>query len=105
LVIEAKQRGEKEVNRNDDAGFKEGIFMTSVPFCSCPDHACPRNPVNHDKGCVLCVAKCLHENEIPTCFYRKIEPDMDRKQDYSFQGFARFVQKRIINQEEEADQQ
>ena len=52
--------------------------MSSVPFCTCPDHACPCNPVNHDKGCVLCVAKCLNENEIPVCFFRKIEPDMDR---------------------------
>ena len=69
--------------------------MSSVPFCTCPDHACSCNPVNHDKGCVLCVAKCLKENEIPVCFFRKIEPDMDRKQDYSFQGYAQFVRDRL----------
>jgi hypothetical protein len=66
-------------------------------FCSCPDHSCPNNPVNHDRGCVPCVAKCLGYNEIPSCFFRKIEPDMDRKQDYSFQGFARFAQSRLKN--------
>ena len=62
-----------------------------VLFCTCPDHECKNNPINHENGCILCVAKCLEENEIPTCFFRKIEPDMSRKQDYTFQGFANFV--------------
>ncbi|MDL2298130.1 DUF6485 family protein [Synergistaceae bacterium OttesenSCG-928-D05] len=68
--------------------------MSSVPFCTCVDHTCVRHPMNHDKGCTPCVAKCLAENEIPSCFFRKIEPDMDRKQDYTFQGFAKFVEDR-----------
>ncbi|WP_417029540.1 DUF6485 family protein, partial [Cloacibacillus evryensis] len=34
---------------------------------------------------------CLRQNEIPACFFRKQRPDMDRKQDYSFEGFARFT--------------
>ena len=62
-----------------------------VPFCTCPDHECKNNPINHEEGCILCVEKCLEENEIPTCFFRKIEPDMSRKQDYTFKGFAKFV--------------
>jgi len=48
--------------------------------------------VNHEEGCTPCVAKNLAEGCIPVCFYRKIDPDMDRKQDYSFKGFARFVE-------------
>ena len=62
-----------------------------VPFCTCVDHECRCNPLNHPHGCTPCIAKCLAENEIPVCFYRKIEPNMDRKQDYTFKGFANFV--------------
>ena len=42
-----------------------------VPFCTCPDTACPFHPSNHDKGCAPCVAKNLKEREIPTCFFNK----------------------------------
>ena len=65
--------------------------MTSVPFCTCVDHACSCHPVNHDRGCTPCIAKNLADGDVPVCLYRKIEPDMDRKQDYSMQGYARFV--------------
>jgi hypothetical protein len=65
--------------------------LSNVPFCTCADHECPYHPANHELGCTPCVAKNLDEGEIPTCFFRKIAPDMDRKQDYSIQGYARFV--------------
>ena len=61
-----------------------------VPFCTCVDHECRCNPINHPHGCTPCIAKCLAEKEIPVCFYRKIDPNMDRKQDYTFKGFDRF---------------
>lgn len=66
--------------------------MSSVSFCTCVDHECPMHPVNHDKGCTPCIAKNLNEGDIPVCFFRKLKPDMDRKQDYSVRGFARFVE-------------
>ena len=31
--------------------------MNAKEFCSCTDHKCPFNPVNHDKGCDLCISK------------------------------------------------
>ncbi|MDR1509214.1 MAG: DUF6485 family protein [Synergistaceae bacterium] len=65
--------------------------MESAPFCTCVDYKCVCHPVNHKNGCTPCVAKNLREEEIPVCFFRKIEPEMDRKQDYSVQGYARFV--------------
>ena len=37
--------------------------MGDVPFCTCTDHKCPNNPVNHDRGCTPCIAKCLHQGE------------------------------------------
>lgn len=33
--------------------------MTAKEFCTCTDHKCPLNPINHDRGCELCVKKCL----------------------------------------------
>ena len=33
------------------------------------------------------------KEEIPVCFYRTMEPNMDRKQDYTYKGFAAFVRK------------
>lgn len=68
--------------------------MSNVSFCTCVDHECPCHPINHDLGCTPCIAKNLDEEAVPVCLFRKIEPDMDRKQDYSFQGYARFVRDR-----------
>ncbi|OUP08442.1 DUF6485 family protein [Collinsella sp. An2] len=70
--------------------------MATAPFCTCTDHDCPFNPVNHDKGCTLCVAKCLKEHEIPTCFFRDVsEADLlpGDEQDWTYQGFAAHVLK------------
>lgn len=67
--------------------------MSEKHFCSCTDHKCPMNPVNHDKGCDLCVQKCLKLNEIPSCFFKKISLDRPENEDYTFKGFATFVEK------------
>lgn len=67
--------------------------MSEKYFCSCTDHKCPMNPVNHDKGCDLCVQKCLKLNEIPSCFFKKISLDRPENEDYTFKGFAAFVEK------------
>ncbi len=74
---------------------EEKMTITSawdnVNFCTCVDRECHCNPANCTLGCTPCVQKCLSENEIPACFFRKQKPDMGRKQDYSFEGFARFT--------------
>lgn len=67
--------------------------MSEKHFCSCTDHKCPMNPANHDKGCDLCVQKCLKLNEIPSCFFKKISLDRPENEDYTFKGFATFVEK------------
>lgn len=67
--------------------------MSEKHFCSCTDHKCPMNPVNHDKGCDLCIQKCLKLNEIPSCFFKKISLDRPENEDYTFRGFAVFVEK------------
>lgn len=66
-------------------------MTNSSPFCTCTDHACPMNPVNHDRGCSLCIAKCLKEDEIPSCFFKKIDNEHKPK-DYKFLDFAAWVE-------------
>ena len=56
-------------------------------FCTCKNTMCPLHPMNHDKGCAPCIAKNLKLNEIPNCFYDKVEGSEKRKGD-SFVDFA-----------------
>ncbi len=69
--------------------------MSSSDFCTCADHSCPFNPVNHDKGCNLCILKCLKANEIPSCFFKKLPVDLSGNSDWSFDGFAKLVKGEI----------
>lgn len=71
--------------------------MASVTFCPCVDYECSANPVNHDQGCTPCVQNCLQDRDIPVCFFRALEPDMEREQDYSYRGFAAFIEGRMGN--------
>ncbi|WP_429188502.1 DUF6485 family protein [Fusobacterium sp. PH5-44] len=71
--------------------------MEAREFCTCTDHKCPFNPVNNNKGCDLCILKCLKLNEIPSCFFKKISLEKPEKDDYTFKGFAKFVEKFYTN--------
>ncbi len=65
--------------------------MNLSPFCSCGDKNCPLNPVNHEKGCSLCVEKCLRQGEIPSCFFNAVSTAPVDHSDYSYNGFANHV--------------
>lgn len=67
--------------------------MNAKEFCTCTDHKCPFNPINHDRGCELCIAKCLKLNEIPSCFFKKISSEKPENDIYTFQSFANFINK------------
>lgn len=41
-------------------------------LCTCKDHQCPFNPVNHDQGCTPCIQKNLALGEIPSCFFNAV---------------------------------
>ncbi len=71
--------------------IREGVHRMAAEFCTCRDKACPLNPVNHDKGCTPCVAKCLREGELPSCFFNAVTPYRGPNADYSYEGFARVV--------------
>ena len=61
-------------------------------FCTCKDTKCPLNPVNHDKGCSLCISKCLHDGEIPSCFFNAVS-ETGKRTGYTYKDFAEYVLK------------
>lgn len=63
----------------------------AAAFCTCRDKQCPLNPANHDKGCTPCVAKCLQDGELPSCFFNAVTPYRGPDADYSYMGFARVM--------------
>ena len=67
--------------------------MSSSPFCPCSDHACEFHPVNHDKGCNLCVEDSVKTRKIPKCFFMKVNENLEGVTDWSFESFADFVKK------------
>ena len=61
-------------------------------FCTCTDYQCPCHPVNHDRGCSLCIQKNLKQKEIPSCFFHDIACEKPPP-DWHYQDFARLVEK------------
>ncbi len=59
-------------------------------FCTCSDHACPMNPVNHDRGCTPCIEKNLRLREIPSCFFHLLG-HIEGQTGYFFEDFAKAV--------------
>lgn len=59
--------------------------------CPCTDHSCELNPVNHDKGCDLCVADSVETREIMKCMFKAAGGDIDKIDDWSFENFAKIV--------------
>ena len=66
------------------------VMSNMVTFCTCTDLSCPFHPTNHDKGCTPCIAKNIKENEVPTCLFKKADPDY-AGEGYKFEDFARLV--------------
>ena len=64
----------------------------SAPFCTCKDKKCPLNPMNHDRGCTLCIAKCLKDGEIPSCFFVAVSGHSDQGS-YTYLDFAHEVER------------
>ncbi len=61
-------------------------------FCTCGDAACPLNPRNHDKGCDLCIQKCLRLRELPSCFFKLVNPDISGLDEFTLGSFVKFYQ-------------
>jgi hypothetical protein len=69
-------------------------MSSSAPFCPCTDGNCEFNPMNHDKGCTLCVEDSIQCEEIPKCFFKQAGGDIDTITDWSFENFANVVLKK-----------
>ncbi len=57
-------------------------------FCTCEDFTCKLHPSNHSKGCDPCIQKNLAAGEIPTCFFKSVDPDISRVTDFTTQDFV-----------------
>ncbi|HZK02104.1 MAG TPA: DUF6485 family protein [Anaerovoracaceae bacterium] len=68
-------------------------MKSSSPFCPCDDYECECNPINHDKGCNLCIEESVKDREIPKCFFLGVVDNIDGIEDWSFEAFARLVLK------------
>jgi len=64
--------------------------MNYCKFCTCKNLDCPLHPTKHDRGCAPCIAKNLKLQEMPNCFFQKVDGSKTRSGD-SFEDFARAV--------------
>lgn len=62
-------------------------------FCTCTDFGCEFNPKNHSNGCDPCIKSSLEDEEIPTCFFRKISEDISEVKEFTFEDFTNFFLK------------
>ena len=70
------------------------ILVTDKHFCSCTDSKCPLNPNNPNcrhRTCDRCIRKCLKAGEIPSCFFKDIHADTSGTSDYTYRGFADYL--------------
>lgn len=65
----------------------------NVQFCTCGDLSCLNHPRNHNNGCTKCIAKNLAMGEIPTCFFKKVDPEYNGPK-YFYKDFASLVKSR-----------
>lgn len=62
-------------------------------FCTCPVTRCPRHPLNHDKGCDLCIKDNILKKKMPACMFVSVNKDVSSVTDYSIKGFVEFYEK------------
>ena len=55
------------------------INMNAKELCTCKNTKCKLHPQNHDMGCTPCIEKNLKMDEMPNCFFDKIDPEHKRK--------------------------
>ena len=53
--------------------------MDAKELCTCKNTKCKLHPLNHDMGCTPCIEKNLKMDEMPNCFFDKIDPEHKRK--------------------------
>ncbi len=57
-------------------------------FCTCEDLSCKLHPGNHKEGCDPCIQKNLKAGEIPSCFFRSVDPDISHIKEFKAKDFV-----------------
>jgi len=66
--------------------------MTGSPYCPANQESKFAMPGYEPTGCDSCIEEGLKQNEIPKCFFCKIEKEGPLKsKDFSFESFSRKV--------------
>ena len=66
--------------------------MTGSPYCPANQESKFAMPGYEPTGCDTCIEEGLKQNEIPKCFFCKVEDEGPLKsKDFSFEGFARKI--------------
>ena len=67
-------------------------MINAKELCTCKNTKCKLHPINHDMGGTLCIEKNLRMDEMPNCFFDKIDPEHNRK-GTSTRDYAEFMLK------------
>lgn len=65
-------------------------IMNAKEFCTCKNTKCKYHPLNHELGCTPCIEINLKTNDIPNCYFEKIDPEHKHK-GTKIKDFAEFV--------------
>lgn len=69
--------------------------MDAKELCPCTNRTCKLHPANHNMGCTPCIEKNLKADEMPNCFYNKVDPEHKRT-GTKVRDFAEFVVKQPL---------
>lgn len=70
--------------------------MNAKELCTCQNLKCKLHPANHNLGCTPCIEKNLKADEMPNCFFNKIDPTHKRKGPKT-KDYAEFLMKLSIS--------
>ena len=70
--------------------------MNAKELCTCKNLKCKYHPINHDLGCTPCIEINLKTNDIPNCYFEKIDPEHKHK-GTKIRDFAKFVLENEVN--------
>jgi len=65
--------------------------LSKEHFCTCEYYDCEHHPAKHGGSCNPCIEKNLVNQEIPACFWNKIDSGQDCGSQYTFRKFAEKV--------------
>jgi hypothetical protein len=68
---------------------KGNVMNPTNHFCTCKDISCRLHPSNHQQGCDPCIQKNLGADEIPSCFFNSVDPDVSNLKGFNTGDFVK----------------